>query len=136
MRTRLACGVIALAAVGAVGGFSPAPSSGQVRFSDASEAHCYVPRTLGVSLAAAEKKIRLAHCRVGVVRRRASALLRENHVLHQKPAWGRSKPAGSKVLLVVGNGPKTGRLPRLGALVSSRLPPFIAYDPPAGGIWL
>jgi hypothetical protein len=89
-----------------------------------------------MSLAAAEKKIRFAHCRVGVVRRRASTLLHENHVLHQKPAWGRRKPAGARVVLVVGKGPKTGRLPRLGAVLSSQLPPFIAYDPPAGGIWL
>src|SRR5579884_4478712 len=105
MRTRSACGVIALAAVVAVGVLSPAASSGQVRVSYTAEARCYVPRTLGMSLAAAEKKIRLAHCRVGVVRRRISTLLHENHVLHQKPVWGRRKPAGARVLLVVGKGP-------------------------------
>ena len=39
---------------------------------------------------------------------------------------------------MVGNGPKTGIFPSslLGAVVPSRLPPFIGYDPPAGGIWL
>jgi Tol biopolymer transport system component len=44
--------------------------------------------------------------------------------------------SGMNVLHVVGHGPRTGRLPSLGAVVSSRLPPYIAYDPPGGGIWL
>lgn len=36
----------------------------------------------------------------------------------------------------IGTGPRTGRLPSLGAVVPSRLPRYIAYDPPGGGIWL
>jgi Tol biopolymer transport system component len=90
----------------------------------------------GLSLDKAEKKLRHAGCRVGRVLRRTSTLLGENHVLGQNPARGRRKPAGTKVLLVVGQGPKTGRLPTLDQVVPSQLPPFIAYDPPAGGIWL
>ncbi len=99
------------------------------------KADCEVPKVVELSLGAAEKKVRQAGCRVGAVRRRTSTLLLDNHVLGQKPAAGRIG-AGRKVTLVVGKGPTTGALPSLGRLVPQRLPRYIAYDPPGGGIWL
>jgi Tol biopolymer transport system component len=62
-------------------------------------------------------------------------MLRESLVLGQSPARGATRPSGTKIVLVVGNGPRTGKLPSSSAAVSTRLPPYIAYDPPAGGIW-
>jgi len=98
--------------------------------------HCTVPRMIGLSVRAAERRLRLADCRVGGVRFRTSTLLSERHVVEQNPARGRTKPAGARVVLVVGKGPRTRTVPSLGSIVPSRLPPFIAYDPPAGGVWL
>ena len=98
--------------------------------------HCRVPRLVGLSVRTAEKKTRLADCQVGGIRRRTSTLLRESHIVEQNPARGLTKAAGASVVLVVGKGPRTGRLPSLGSIVPRQLPPFIAYDPPAAGIWL
>jgi len=102
----------------------------------ASPFHCSVPALVGLSVRAAVRRVHLAHCRVGGVHLRTSTLLSENHVVEQSPAQGRTKPAGARVVLVEGKGPRTRTLPSLGASVPSRLPPFVAYDPPAGGIWL
>ena len=98
--------------------------------------HCRVPKLVGLSVRTAEKRLRLADCRVGGIRRRTSTLLHESHVVEQNPARGRTKAPGASVVLVVGKGPRTGNLPSLDSIVPRQLPPFIAYDPPAGGIWL
>jgi hypothetical protein len=98
--------------------------------------HCRVPELVGLSASRAEEEIRLADCRVDAIQRRPSTLRRENHIVGQNPARRRTRPAGARILLVEGRGPRTGRLPTIAAPVPSRLPPFIAYEPPAGGTWL
>jgi len=94
-----------------------------------------VPGTVGLTLAVAKREMRLADCRVEV-RRRASSLLQVNRVLQQNPRRSRKLAVGTKVILVVGNGPKTETLPSVGDRLARRLPPYIAYDAPTGGIWL
>jgi Tol biopolymer transport system component len=98
--------------------------------------HCRVPETVGLSVRAAERKLRAADCRVGEIKHWTSPLRRENHVIGQDPARGRTRSAGTRISLVVGRGPRTGSLPSSGSILPGKLPPFIAYDPPAGGIWL
>lgn len=55
-------------------------------------------------------------------------------------AVGVFSPAASGLVRASGaserQGPTAGRLPSLGVVVHSRLPRYIAYDPPSGGIWL
>jgi hypothetical protein len=133
MRSVVASGV-ALAGLVAAAMFSPAASSRVVLSSGTGKIHCRVPKVVGLSLGVAEKKIHRANCRVGAVRFRTSTLLLANQVLDQRPMRDRKKP-GTEVVLVVGRGPKTGRLPDVGR-VPRHLPPYIAYDPPGGGIWL
>jgi hypothetical protein len=63
---------------------------------------CTVPRVVGLSLARARAKIARAHCSLGIVSRRASALTRNGRVLIQKPKAGRKLRRGAKVNLIVG----------------------------------
>jgi len=73
---------------------------------------CVVPKVKGLALRPAKKKIRHAHCRVGKIRRRTSTLPgMTNHVLSQAPRWARSLSAGTRVNLVVANGPTPARSP-------------------------
>lgn len=91
------------------------------------KAHCHVPGLVGSSLHEAETKLRQAGCRVGAIRRHASTLRRESRVLRQQLSAGRRRPAGAKVGLLVGKGPRH-LLPQLAAIIPRRLPPFVTYE--------
>jgi uncharacterized repeat protein (TIGR01451 family) len=67
---------------------------------------CKVPKVVGLTLAKAKGKIRTAHCGVGKIRKKFSSRKKKGHVLSQKPKPGKTLPAGSKVNLTVGKGPK------------------------------
>ena len=67
---------------------------------------CVVPRVVGLKLSAAERRIRVRHCRVGRVTRKFSTARQRNRVLKQGPKAGRRFAAGHKVTLVVGKGPR------------------------------
>ena len=66
--------------------------------------HCRVPNLVGLSVRAAEARMRLADCRVGGIRRRTSTLPRESHVVEQNPPRGRTKAAGVDCRLGRGEG--------------------------------
>jgi len=63
---------------------------------------CRVPRVVGKKLGRAIPIILRAHCRVGRISRRKSALRRHGKVLAQSPRAGRLLPFNSRVKLVVG----------------------------------
>jgi uncharacterized repeat protein (TIGR01451 family) len=67
---------------------------------------CRVPKVVGKKLAAAKSRIRAAHCRVGKITKKKSSRKKKGRVLAQKPKPGKTLPAGSKVKLTVGKGPK------------------------------
>ena len=67
---------------------------------------CKVPKVVGLTLAKAKSKIRRAHCGVGKIRKKFSSRKKKGHVLSQKPKPGKTLPAGAKVNLTVGKGPK------------------------------
>ena len=130
------------------------------RSGGASEAGCLVPKVTRLSVHAAERRISRAGCRVGSIRRRTSSTRMTNRVLSQTPHWGRKRAHGARVSLLVGHGPRktatpvasggggagTGggggqggtdsALPALGPTIPRQLPPYIAYDGAAGGVWL
>jgi uncharacterized membrane protein YgcG len=64
---------------------------------------CTVPRVLGDTLAAAKAAIIAAHCKLGKVTRQPAAAAKLGLVLSQKPRAGTSRPAGTKVKLVLGS---------------------------------
>jgi hypothetical protein len=68
---------------------------------------CVVPKVASLGLGAARKRILKANCRVGNIQRRPSTTAQLNHVLGQKPGSGRKLRSGSRVNLVVGDGPST-----------------------------
>jgi len=68
-------------------------------------ARCVVPRVKGKTLAAAKRRIRVAHCSVGSIKRTYSRT-RKGLVISQKPAPGKKLAAGAKVRLVVSKGKK------------------------------
>ena len=65
---------------------------------------CKVPRTKGMKLAAAEKAVRHAHCKVGKIKHLTSHRVRRGRVMSTIPRAGRGLPAGSKVELFVSKG--------------------------------
>jgi uncharacterized repeat protein (TIGR01451 family) len=67
---------------------------------------CKVPKVVGLTLAKAKAKIRRAHCGVGEIKKKVSSRKKKGHVLSQKPKPGKTLPAGSKVNLTVGKGPR------------------------------
>ena len=67
---------------------------------------CHVPKVVGLKLARAKAKIRGAHCAVGKITKKFSSPRKRGRVLSQKPKPGKTLPAGSKVALTVGKGPK------------------------------
>jgi eukaryotic-like serine/threonine-protein kinase len=67
---------------------------------------CKVPKVVGLTLAKAKAKIRKAHCGVGKIRKKLSSRKKKGRVLSQKPKPGKTLPAGSKVSLTVGKGPR------------------------------
>lgn len=64
---------------------------------------CVVPRVQGRKMAAAQKAIRRAHCRVGRVRK-ARSQRPSGRVIKQTPRAGKRLPLGAKVNLVVSRG--------------------------------
>jgi len=108
---------------------------------------CLVPRVKGKTVTAARRSITAAACAVRSVRRAASHTIARGRVISERPEPGTRLMHGAKVNLVVSagarakvklearRGPKTARLPSLGAILPRRVPPFIAYDGP-DGIWL
>jgi beta-lactam-binding protein with PASTA domain len=58
---------------------------------------------LGDTLAAAKAAIIAAHCKLGKVTRQPAAAAKLGLVLSQKPRAGTSRPAGTKVKLVLGS---------------------------------
>jgi uncharacterized repeat protein (TIGR01451 family) len=67
---------------------------------------CKVPKGVGLTLAKAKSRIRRAHCGVGKISKKFSSRKKKGRVLSQKPRPGKTLPAGSKVNLTVGKGPK------------------------------
>jgi uncharacterized repeat protein (TIGR01451 family) len=67
---------------------------------------CKVPKVVGLTLAKAKATIRKAHCGVGKITKKFSSRKKKGHVLSQRPKPGKTVPAGSKVGLTVGKGPK------------------------------
>jgi len=64
-----------------------------------------VPNVLRLKLAAAEKKIRRRHCRVGRVARKYSRRALRGRVIKQTPAASRrERRNGFRIALVVGRG--------------------------------
>jgi Glucodextranase, domain B/PASTA domain len=67
-------------------------------------AKCKVPRLKGKKLAAAERALRQAHCRVGKIKRVKSRTVRKGRVASAGPRAGHTFPAGHKVELFVSKG--------------------------------
>jgi hypothetical protein len=65
---------------------------------------CHVPRVKGMRLAAAEKALRKAHCKVGKVKHVSSRKLARGRVMSTKPRAGRRLRAGTKIELFVSKG--------------------------------
>jgi uncharacterized repeat protein (TIGR01451 family) len=67
---------------------------------------CRVPKVIGKKLAPAKSRIKAAHCRVGKITKKKSSKKKKGRVLAQSPKPGKTLPAGAKVKLTVGKGPK------------------------------
>jgi hypothetical protein len=65
---------------------------------------CVVPKVTGKMLASARAAIKKAHCSVGKVTKKASAKVKKNRVISQKPSPGKKLAKGAKVNLVVSKG--------------------------------
>jgi hypothetical protein len=68
-------------------------------------ATCHVPKIKGMTLRAAEKALRRAHCRVGSVRHVASHKMAPGRVVSSTPRAGRWLRGAGKVQLLVSAGP-------------------------------
>ena len=62
---------------------------------------CRVPRLKGEKLKAAKKRIKAADCKLGKVTKEGTAG-KSAKVVKQKPAVGTTRPAGSKINVVLG----------------------------------
>jgi hypothetical protein len=69
--------------------------------------HCIVPKLRGLKLAKAKAKLRKAHCRLGRVRRRFSTKHNKGRVIRQRVRAGKQLPAGARVGITLGKGPRT-----------------------------
>ena len=67
-------------------------------------AKCRVPRLKGKNLAAAERALRQARCRVGKIKHVKSRTVRKGHVMSASPTGGHTFAAGHKVELFVSKG--------------------------------
>jgi PASTA domain len=65
---------------------------------------CVVPRLRGLTLHAAERKLKSSGCAVGAVKKRASRSVSRGKVISSAPASGSSRSAGAKVALIVSSG--------------------------------
>ena len=70
---------------------------------------CAVPKVVGLSIAAAKRRLVRAHCAVGTVTRAASPARKKGKVLAQTPKSHRILRYGARINLVVGKGPKRRR---------------------------
>jgi hypothetical protein len=66
---------------------------------------CRVPRLKGLTLKAAKRALRRAHCTVGAVTRRVSRKVRRGRVISSRPGAGRRTAPGGPVRLKVSKGP-------------------------------
>lgn len=67
---------------------------------------CSVPKLAGKTLSAAKTKLKNARCRLGTVTRKQSRTVKKDRVISQSPKAGKTKPAGTKVNLVLSSGKK------------------------------
>jgi alpha-tubulin suppressor-like RCC1 family protein len=83
----------------------PAPAAGATNpaTSTAEVPHCRVPKLEGKKLKAAKKRIKAADCKLGTVSKKGTAG-GSAEVMKQKPKAGTTRPAGSKVNVVLGGG--------------------------------
>jgi hypothetical protein len=82
----------------------PAPSTGgDTGDGGTSGKRCIVPRVRGLSLSAAKRKIRNAHCKVGKIRK-VKKRKYAGRVVKTSPGAGARRPAGTKVTIYVGKG--------------------------------
>jgi beta-lactam-binding protein with PASTA domain len=65
---------------------------------------CVVPNVKGMTLAAAERRIKSQDCSIGRITRDASRTVREQHVIAQKPKAGAQLKYQAKVNLLVSKG--------------------------------
>jgi beta-lactam-binding protein with PASTA domain len=65
-----------------------------------------VPKVKGLKLRKARRRLVARHCRVGKITRKFSSSRMKGRVLAQKPKAGKTLPAGSRVNLKVGKGPR------------------------------
>jgi hypothetical protein len=65
---------------------------------------CKVPRTKGMKLAAAERAVRAAHCKVGKVKHVASKKVRSGRIMSTSPSAGRILKVGTKIEFFVSKG--------------------------------
>jgi alpha-tubulin suppressor-like RCC1 family protein len=80
---------------------APAASATNPAVSAAAVHTCRVPKLKGEKLKAAKKRIKAADCKLGKVTKKGSAR-RKPEVVKQKPAVGTTRPAGSKINVVLG----------------------------------
>jgi hypothetical protein len=69
-------------------------------------ASCVVPKVLGATLANAERTLGLHHCGTGAVRQVYSRTNQKSRVVAQSARSGRVLPAGTKIGLTLGRGPR------------------------------
>lgn len=79
-----------------------AGSSGPGGTGGTQKALCRVPKVIGKKLRAARRTIVMANCTVGKVKRKHSSHRNKGRVMSQSPRAGASRPAGTKVSLILG----------------------------------
>ena len=99
--TRRAVGVVSALTATLVWLPAPPASAGFAKI-----VKCKVPKVVGLKLAKAKSKLVKAHCKSGKVTRKFSSSKKKGKVVGQKPKAGKTLPAGSKVRLTVGKGPR------------------------------
>jgi eukaryotic-like serine/threonine-protein kinase len=67
---------------------------------------CVVPKLRGKRLKAAKRALAKAHCKVGTIARKYSAVVGKGRVISQKPKPGSHRRVGTKVRLAVSRGKK------------------------------
>jgi hypothetical protein len=96
--THVVLTVVAAVSSCPVAGFTPIGGGSTV------SGKCVVPKVANKTLAAAEKALTKAHCKVGKIKRAKSGHVKKGRVISSSPAVGKSYAAGYKVNLVVSRG--------------------------------
>ena len=65
-----------------------------------------MPGVVGLTLRQAKARIVKAHCRLGLVTKKASTVRKKGKVLAQKPRPGTRLKNGAKVNVTIGKGPR------------------------------